>query len=162
MKVGFGYDLHPFMDGRKLILGGVDIPYKMGLKGHSDADVLCHAIMDALLGAAALGDIGEHFPDTDPAYKDMSSLLLLEKVVKKIVETGFTIINVDVTIVAEAPKMSPYKEKMVKNIADIMGVNSCSVNIKATTNEGFGSVGRSEVIVAYAVASIESKIIPEL
>ena len=157
MRVGFGYDLHPLVKGRPLILGGIDVPYEKGLQGHSDADVLCHAIADALLGAAALGDIGEHFPDTDPAYKDASSIQLLVQVGHKLKEAGFRIINVDATVVAEKPKLHAYKQAMVASISEALEITAADVCVKATTNEGFGPAGRGEVISAYAVASIESR-----
>ena len=154
MRVGFGYDLHPLVPGQSLILGGVHIPHERSLEGHSDADVLCHAIADALLGAAALGDIGEHFPDTDPEYKDVSSLALLKIVGEILLKAQYTIVNIDVTVVAEAPKLLPHKKAMVEKIASSLNLSSRDVSIKATTNEGFESVGRKEAIQAYAVASI--------
>jgi 2-C-methyl-D-erythritol 2,4-cyclodiphosphate synthase len=154
MRVGFGYDLHPLVDDRPLILGGVQIPYEKGLDGHSDADVLCHAIADALLGAASLGDIGEHFPDTDPKYKDAVSLLILGKVSEIIKESHYSIINVDSTIVLEKPRIFPYKKKMIKNIAEALRVNIEKVSVKATTNEKCDATGRGEAIVAYAVANL--------
>jgi len=155
MRVGFGYDLHPLVKGRALILGGIDIPYERGLQGHSDADVLCHAIADALLGAAALGDIGEHFPDTDPAYKDASSIKLLAQVRDKVNGAGFRIVNVDATVVAEKPKLNTHKEAMVASVSKALEITVNDVCVKATTNEGFGPPGRGEVISAYAVVSIE-------
>ena len=155
MRVGFGYDLHPLISGRPLILGGVRIPFQKGLDGHSDADVLCHAVADALLGAAALGDIGEHYPDTDSSYKDVSSLSLLEDIRNKISEAGYKIINVDATIVAEAPKLLSNRQDMIKRMAASLKIGQRDISIKATTNEGFGSVGRQETIVAYAVALLE-------
>lgn len=156
MRAGFGYDLHPLVKDRPLILGGIDIPYEMGLQGHSDADVLCHAIADALLGAAALGDIGEHFPDTDPAYKDASSIGLLARVGDKVKDAGFRIVNVDATVVAEKPKLQSHKKAMIMSVSDALDLSPSDVSVKATTKEGFGPEGRGEVISAYAVASIES------
>ncbi len=136
MRIGMGYDVHRLVEGRPLVIGGVTIPYALGLLGHSDADVLLHAIADALLGAAALGDIGKHFPDTDPAYKGISSLILLEKVGKLLEENMFYIENVDATIIAQAPKMRPHIDQMRENIAKALGVDIEQVNIKATTEEG--------------------------
>jgi 2-C-methyl-D-erythritol 2,4-cyclodiphosphate synthase len=156
-RIGFGYDVHRLVAGRKLMLGGVEIPGDKGLLGHSDADVLLHALCDALLGAAALGDIGKHFPDTDPQYKDISSLTLLEKVGELLVQHHFSIINVDVTIVLQQPKIAPYVETMRTNIAHVLRIAVNSVSIKATTNEGMGFIGTGEGAAAYAVASIQSK-----
>lgn len=157
MRVGLGYDVHALTEKRKLILGGVEIPHDKGLLGHSDADVLVHAIMDALLGAAALGDIGKHFPDTDNSFKDINSLILLEQT-KKILEThGFSINNIDSTVVAQSPKLSPFIEEMRKNISDILQIDISSVNIKATTTEKLGFEGRKEGISAFAIASIFQK-----
>lgn len=155
MRVGFGYDIHALVEGRPLIIGGIRIPFDKGLDGHSDADVLCHAIADAILGAAALGDIGEHFPDTDSAYKDISSLVLLGSVGEKVRRQGYRIIHVDSTIVAEKPKLSPYREKMIREVAAALNLDGGKVSVKATTNEGLGPPGRSEAIVAFAVASLE-------
>jgi len=155
MKVGFGYDLHPLVEGRPLILGGVRIPFDRGLLGHSDGDVVCHAIADALLGAMGLGDIGEHFPDTDPKYKNANSMDLLSQVVKKIQHAGFQVSHVDVTIVAESPKLSPYKFHIAQNLAPCLGVSLQHVSIKAKTNEKMDAVGRGEAIVVYAVALLE-------
>ena len=155
MRVGFGYDIHPLVTGRPLILGGVVIPFEKGLDGHSDADVLCHAIGDALLGAAAMGDLGEHFPDTDSAYQGISSLVLLGLIGKKLHEKNYNIINIDSTIVAEAPKLSPFREIMVKKIAEVLGLDGKSISIKATTNEKFGVTGRGEAIAAYAVVLVK-------
>ena len=157
MRVGFGYDLHPLVEGRPLILGGLNIHFEKGLDGHSDADVLCHAVADALLGAAALGDIGEYFPDTDPVYKDARSIDLLGRVGGLVRNAGFRIVNIDSTIVAEAPKLFPHRNTMRNNIADVLDLDMGSVSIKATTNEGFGSTGRGSAIAAYAVASIVQK-----
>ena len=150
MRIGQGYDVHRLAEGRKLVIGGVTIPYERGLDGHSDADVLLHAIMDALLGAAALGDIGLHFPDTDASYKDADSLWLLGLVGEKIKEQGFVIENIDSTIIAQAPKMRPYIEEMRKNIARALNIEASRVNVKATTEEGLGFTGRKEGIAATA------------
>ena len=155
MRVGFGYDVHPFVSGRPLILGGIQIPYLFGLKGHSDADVLIHAICDALLGAIAEGDIGRHFPDTDPQYRDIKSTLLLKKVLAKMREKGFHPINIDATIVAQKPKLSDNIPKMVREIANVLEIEAERVNVKATTTEGLGFIGREEGIAAYAVALVE-------
>ena len=155
MRVGFGYDVHPFVSGRPLVLGGINIPYLYGLKGHSDADVLIHAICDALLGAIAEGDIGRHFPDTDPQYRDIKSTILLKKVMDKVKGKGFTPLNVDATIVAQKPKLFEIIPRMVKEIADVLGIETERVNVKATTTEGLGFTGREEGIAAYAVALVE-------
>ena len=155
MRVGFGYDVHRFVSGRPLILGGIQIPYLFGLKGHSDADVLIHAICDALLGAIAEGDIGRHFPDTDPQYRDIKSTLLLKKVLAKMREKGFHPMNIDTTIVAQKPKLSDNIPKMVREIANVLEIEADRVNIKATTTEGLGFTGREEGIAAYAVALVE-------
>jgi len=155
MRVGFGYDIHLLVQGRPLILGGVEIPYLKGLSGHSDADVLCHAVSDALLGAAAIGDIGVHFPDTDNAYKGISSIALLEKVVSMIVSEGYRIINIDSTIVAQAPRLSSFRDTMRENIAKAAGISPLNVSVKATTNEGADATGRGEAIAVYAVAMLE-------
>jgi 2-C-methyl-D-erythritol 2,4-cyclodiphosphate synthase len=155
MRVGFGYDVHPFVSGRPLILGGIKIPYLFGLKGHSDADVLIHAICDALLGAVAEGDIGRHFPDTDPQYRDIKSTILLKRVLTKVREKGFRPVNIDSTIVAQKPKLSEIIPRMVKEIADVLEIETGRVNVKATTTEGLGFTGREEGIAAYAVALIE-------
>lgn len=154
MRVGFGYDVHRLVEGRKLILGGVEIPFSLGLLGHSDADVLVHALMDALLGAAALGDIGKHFPDKDPQYKGISSLLLLGKVKELLKEKGYFINNLDVLVVAERPKLAPYIEKMRTNMAEVLELDIDSINIKATTTEGLGFTGRGEGMAAHAVVTI--------
>jgi 2-C-methyl-D-erythritol 2,4-cyclodiphosphate synthase len=155
MRVGFGYDVHPFVPGRALILGGIRIPYLFGLKGHSDADVLVHAICDALLGAVAEGDIGKHFPDTDPQYRDMKSTILLRKVLTRVREKGFRPINVDASIVAQKPKLSDTIPRMVKELADVLEIETERVNVKATTTEGLGFTGREEGIAAYAVVLVE-------
>jgi len=154
MRVGMGYDVHRLVEGRKLILGGVEIPYEKGLLGHSDADVLIHAIMDALLGAAALGDIGKHFPDTDPAYKDADSLKLLEAAANLLREEGFEILDIDCVIAAQAPKLSPYREAMRENIARACGIATENIGVKATTTERLGFEGREEGISAEAVALV--------
>jgi len=154
MRVGFGYDVHPLVEGRPLILGGIKIPYLYGLQGHSDADVLLHAISDALLGAIAEGDIGRHFPDTDPQYKNIRSTILLKKVMTKMREKGFHILNIDATILAQRPKLSDHIPRMVKEIADVLEIETGRVNVKATTSEGLGFAGRGEGISAYAVALV--------
>ena len=156
MRVGMGYDVHRLVENRDLIIGGVKIPYEKGLLGHSDADVLLHAIMDALLGAAALGDIGKHFPDSDPAYKGADSLMLLKKVGELLSEEGYVIENIDSTIIAQRPKMAPHIEQMRRNIADTLGLDISRVNVKATTEEGLGFTGTGEGISAQAVALIIS------
>ena len=155
MRIGMGYDVHKLVEGRKLILGGVEIPYEKGLLGHSDADVLLHAIMDALLGAAALGDIGKHFPDTDPAYKGISSLKLLEHVAGLLEEHRFVIENIDATIIAQKPKMRPYIDRMRENIAAALQVELDQINVKATTEEGLGFTGNGEGISSQAVCMLE-------
>lgn len=156
MRIGMGYDVHRLAEGRDLIIGGVTIPYEKGLLGHSDADVLLHAVSDALLGAAALGDIGKHFPDTDPAYKGISSLLLLEKVGALLEENGFLIENIDATIIAQAPKMRPYIDTMRENIAKALGIEVNQVNVKATTEEGLGFTGVGEGISSQAICMLTS------
>lgn len=155
MRVGLGYDVHKLVEGRELILGGVNIPYEKGLLGHSDADVLVHAIMDALLGATALGDIGKHFPDTDPAYKGISSIRLLEHVGKLLDENGYIIENIDSTIIAQRPKMLPHIPTMRGNIAKALGVEVDQVNVKATTEEGLGFTGSGEGISSQAICLVE-------
>ena len=157
-RIGTGYDVHRLAAGRKLILGGVTIPYERGLFGHSDADVLVHAIMDALLGAAGMGDIGIHFPDTDPQYEGISSLLLLKKVGGMLTNKGYKINNIDSTIVCQAPKLRPYIAEMEKNIALYLGIPEDRVNVKATTEERLGFTGSGEGIAAQAAASIESMV----
>lgn len=156
MRVGMGYDVHKLTEGRKLILGGVTIPYEKGLLGHSDADVLLHAIMDALLGAAALGDIGKHFPDTDAAYKGASSVELLRQVGGMLEEKCYLIENIDATIIAQRPKLRGYMEQMVQNIAETLGLEEGQVNVKATTEEGLGFTGSGEGISAQAICSLSS------
>jgi len=155
MRVGLGYDVHKLVEDRLLILGGVDIPFKKGLMGHSDADVLIHAICDALLGAAGLGDIGVHFPDTDSKYKDISSMKLLAKTFQMLKASGFSILNIDTVIFAEAPKLSTHRSAMQQNIASTLKLDLTQINIKATTTEGLGTIGSGEGIGAMAVALIE-------
>ena len=154
MRIGMGYDVHRLAEDRKLIIGGVEIPYEKGLLGHSDADVLLHAIMDALLGAAALGDIGKHFPDSDPAYKGISSLELLSHVGGLIADEGYVVGNIDATIIAQEPKMRPYIDEMRKNIADTLDIDISQVNVKATTEEGLGFTGAMQGIAAHCVCLI--------
>ncbi|NBI08522.1 2-C-methyl-D-erythritol 2,4-cyclodiphosphate synthase [Colidextribacter sp. OB.20] len=155
MRVGHGYDVHRLTEGRRLILGGVDVPWERGLLGHSDADVLTHAVMDALLGAAGLGDIGRHFPDNDPAYAGADSLRLLEHVVGLLREQGYCVGNVDATVLAQRPKLAPHIPGMRDNLARVMGVDPGQVNVKATTEEGLGFTGSGEGMAAHAVALIE-------
>lgn len=155
IRIGHGYDVHRLVEDRKLILGGVDIPYEKGLLGHSDADVLLHAIADALLGAAALGDIGKHFPDTDEKYKGADSLVLLGEVVKLLGEKGYKVGNIDATVIAQKPKLMTYIPKMRENIAETLGVDIDFVNVKATTEEKLGFTGSGEGISAHAVCVIE-------
>lgn len=155
-RIGFGYDVHSLTTGRKLILGGVEIPSEKGLLGHSDADVLLHAICDALLGAAALGDIGKHFPDTDERYKGINSLKLLNHVLELLLKNGFTVGNVDSTLVLEKPKIASYVDTMRKNIATALRISVDAVSVKATTNEKLGSIGAGEGAAAYAVTIINS------
>lgn len=156
-RIGIGFDVHKFSEGRKLILGGVEIPSEKGLEGHSDADVLLHAICDALLGAAALGDIGKHFPNTDERFRNISSLILLEKTNHLINQNNFFVGNIDATIVAERPKLLPYIDEMRKKIANTLNIDVSQISIKATTSEKLGFTGREEGIVAMAVALIYSK-----
>jgi 2-C-methyl-D-erythritol 2,4-cyclodiphosphate synthase len=155
MRIGQGYDVHRLVNGRKLIIGGVEIPYGKGLEGHSDADVLLHAVCDALLGAAALGDIGKHFPDTDVAFKDIDSKVLLAAVVELLSKNNLRIVNIDSTIIAQNPKMRPYIDEMRKNIAEVCKVDIKMVNVKATTEENLGFTGREEGISASAVCLLE-------
>ena len=157
MRVGFGYDVHALVPGRRLFLGGIEIPYLFGLQGHSDADVLVHAICDALLGAIGEGDIGKHFPDTDPQYRDIRSTVLLKNVLHKAREKGFHLVNIDATLVAQRPKLSEFIPRMVKQIADVLEIEPGRVNVKATTTEGLGFAGRGEGIGAYAVALVEKE-----
>ncbi len=156
VRIGMGYDVHRLTKDRKLIMGGVEIPYEKGLLGHSDADVLLHAIMDALLGAAALGDIGKHFPDTDPAYRGISSMKLLGHVGRLLEEQCFLIENIDATIIAQEPKMRPHIDQMRQNIADVLCIDISQVNVKATTEEGLGFTGRKEGIASQAVCLLTS------
>lgn len=156
MRIGMGYDVHRLTQGRPLIMGGVEIPYEKGLLGHSDADVLLHAVMDALLGAAALGDIGKHFPDTDPAYRGISSMELLKHVGKLLEDGCFLVENIDATIIAQAPKMRPHIDRMRRNIADALKIDISQVNVKATTEEGLGFTGSGEGISAQAICLLAS------
>jgi 2-C-methyl-D-erythritol 2,4-cyclodiphosphate synthase len=151
-RIGQGYDIHRLVKGRRLIIGGVEIPFKKGLDGHSDADVVAHAIMDSILGAAGLPDIGSQFPDTDPAYKNANSMKLTENVKEKIADSGYSVGNIDVTIIAENPKLAPYIENMKSNVAKALGISPENVSIKATTGEKIGAVGRGEGVAAMAVA----------
>ena len=155
MRIGMGYDVHKLVDNRKLILGGVEIEYEKGLLGHSDADVVVHAIMDALLGAAALGDIGKHFPDTDPKYKGISSIELLKHVGKLLKENGYVIGNIDATIICQRPKLAPYREEMVQNVAKALEMETNQVCIKATTEEGLGFTGEEKGISSQAIALLQ-------
>lgn len=155
IRIGHGYDVHAFADNRKCIIGGVDIPYEKGLLGHSDADVLLHAVSDSLLGAAALGDIGKHFPDTDPAFKGADSIVLLQRVVELIHSKGYKVVNIDATVIAQAPKMAPYILRMRENIANALCLDVDCVNVKATTEEKLGFTGRKEGISAHCVCLIE-------
>ncbi len=154
MRVGLGYDVHKLVEGRDLIIGGVTIPHTLGLLGHSDADVLLHAIMDALLGAAGLGDIGKHFPDTDPAYKGISSIKLLEHVAALIEEKGYLVENIDATIIAQKPKMRPYIPQMEENIANALHITVDQINVKATTEEGLGFTGTEQGISSQAICAL--------
>ncbi len=154
-RTGIGVDSHAFAEGRALILGGVEIPYERGLAGHSDADVLTHAIIDALLGAAALGDIGQHFPDTDPTFKDADSLALLREVVARVAAAGWQAVHVDATVMMEQPKLGPYREAIRERLAAVLALRVGAVNVKATTGEGMGFVGRGEGAAAMAVATVE-------
>ena len=153
-RIGFGYDVHQLVEGRSLILGGLKIPHKLGLMGHSDADVLTHAIMDATLGALAMGDIGRHFPDEDPAYRDMESLLMLKRIVGWVQQKGFKVNNVDTTIVAQEPKLAPHILGMKEKLSEILDIGPDQINIKSTTTEGMGFCGRQEGMEAYAVVSL--------
>lgn len=156
MRIGTGFDIHPFVEGERLVLGGEEIPHTHGLKGHSDADVLIHAIIDALLGAAALGDIGSHFPPSDPALRGISSIVLLQRTAALLAQTSLRVGNIDATIVAENPRLSPYRETMQHNIATALGIDANQVNVKATTAEGLGSLGRGEGIAAQAIAAVDT------
>jgi 2-C-methyl-D-erythritol 2,4-cyclodiphosphate synthase len=155
MRTGIGYDVHRLVTGRKLILGGIEIPFEKGLLGHSDADVLVHAVCDALLGSVGLGDIGLHFPDTDPQYQDISSLTLLAQTNAMVRKKSFVICNIDTIIFAESPKIGPYRESMQKNLARALEVNASCINIKATTTEGLGIIGQGEGIAAMSVVLVE-------
>ena len=155
LRIGHGYDVHRLVEGRRLILGGVDIPWEKGLLGHSDADVLVHAIMDALTGASRLGDIGRLFPDTDPAYAGISSIKLLREVGRLLGEKGFEVVNIDATLLAQAPKVGPYRPQMAANVAEALGIDPEQVNIKATTEEGLGFTGDGSGMAAHAVVLLE-------
>ena len=155
MRIGMGYDVHKLTENRKLILGGVDIPYEKGLLGHSDADVLIHAIMDAILGAAALGDIGKHFPDTDPAYEGISSIKLMEHVAGLLRENGFEIGNIDATVIAQRPKLAAYIPQMRQNMADALGIEVSQISVKATTEEGLGFTGAGQGIASQAICLLK-------
>ncbi len=157
IRIGHGYDVHRFSENRRLVIGGVEIQYELGLLGHSDADVLLHAVCDALLGAAALGDIGKHFPDTDPKYKGIDSMLLLKHTTELLKCRGYTVGNIDATIIAQDPKMAPHIEKMCENIAECVGISKDFVNVKATTEENLGFTGRKEGISAHAVCVVCQK-----
>jgi len=157
MRVGFGFDVHSLVENRPLIIGGVNIPFEKGLQGHSDADVMAHAVADALLGAAGLGDIGEHFPDTEEQYKNFDSMVFLRDIEKKVNFEKYKISNIDITLVLQKPKVSEYKSQMENNIAQNLFLNSNQVNVKATTSEGLGFVGREEGVVCYAVALLLPK-----
>jgi 2-C-methyl-D-erythritol 2,4-cyclodiphosphate synthase len=154
-RVGFGFDLHPLVTGRPLVLGGVTVPFELGLGGHSDADVLAHAVGEALLGALALGDLGRHFPDTDPRYRGISSLALLEAVMALVRGRGGRLVNVDATVLAQAPKLAPLLPEMAKRLADTLGIEAGAVSVKAKSPEGLGLVGRQEGMAAMAVVSVE-------
>ena len=157
MKVGIGYDIHRLVTGRKLVLGGVEIPFEKGLSGHSDADVLTHSICDAILGALGKGDIGLHFPDTDAKYKDISSLILLGKVSEIMTEANFQVNNLDSVIIAQSPRLSPYVEEMKNNVSRVLNSSREVINIKATTNEGLGLIGQGEGIAAYTIVSLRER-----
>jgi len=157
MRIGIGYDIHRLTEGWKLVLGGVEIPYIKGLEGHSDADVMLHALCDALLGASGLGDIGKHFPDTDPKFMGVSSMGLLKDVFTMIVKEGFKVHNVDLVLIAEEPKISPFVEKMKDNISSVLKIDKNYIGIKASTNEGVGAVGRGEAIASYSVVTLIEK-----
>ena len=157
MRVGIGYDLHGFAEGRPLVLGGVEVPHPRGLRGHSDADVLTHAVIDALLGAAALGTIGEHFPDTDPRYAGVSSLVLLDATMRLVADAGYRVVNVDSVITAQEPRLQPHLGTMASTLAGRLGVEASCVAVKATSPEGLGAMGRREGIAAQAVALLETR-----
>ncbi len=156
IRIGHGYDVHAFAEGRKLVLGGVEIPFAMGLLGHSDADVLLHALCDALLGAAALGDIGQHFPDSDERYRGINSLILLKNTAELLTESGYRVVNLDCTVIAQAPKLMPHIQAMRKNIADTLNINISEVSVKATTEEHLGFTGAMQGIAAHSVCLIEA------
>jgi 2-C-methyl-D-erythritol 2,4-cyclodiphosphate synthase len=155
LRIGIGYDVHPLATGRKLVLGGVEIPFNKGLEGWSDADVLAHAVIDALLGAAALGDIGQHFPPGEPEYEGISSIFLLEQVVEKLEESGYKVVNIDATVIAERPRLREYIDDMRHNLSHVLGLEMENVSVKASTNNGIGDIGRGEGIAAMAVALIK-------
>jgi 2-C-methyl-D-erythritol 2,4-cyclodiphosphate synthase len=155
LRIGIGYDIHTLVPGRKLILGGTEIPFSKGLEGWSDADALTHAVMDALLGAAALGDIGQHFPSGEPEYEGISSIVLLEQIVEKLEERGYKVVNIDATVVAEKPRLREYIDDMRHNLSHVLGLDMDRVSVKASTNNGVGDIGRGEGIAAIAVAMIE-------
>lgn len=157
MRIGFGYDIHRLVEERKLFLGGIEIPYVKGLLGYSDGDVLLHALSDAILGAAAAGDIGEHFPNTDPKYKGIASSEIVKEVLMVIRGKGFLLKNVDLVILAEEPAVGPFKKKMLERLESLLGISADNISIKATTNEGVGSIGRGDAIAAYAVALLEKE-----
>ena len=156
MRIGMGYDIHRLVDDRKLFLGGIEIPFEKGLLGHSDADVLLHAVSDAILGAASLADIGKHFPDTDPQYEGISSIVLLEKVYDIVKEKGFSIGNIDITLICEEPKIGPYRDQITQNISKILNTDKDNINLKATTMEKLGPIGQQEAIACYAVCLLTS------
>jgi 2-C-methyl-D-erythritol 2,4-cyclodiphosphate synthase len=155
LRIGIGYDVHPLVPGRKLILGGTEIPFSKGLEGWSDADALTHAVMDALLGAAALGDIGQHFPSGEPEYEGISSIVLLEQIVEKLEERGYKVVNIDATVVAEEPRLREYIDDMRHNLSHVLGIDMDRVSVKASTNNGVGDIGRGEGMAVMAVAMIE-------
>ncbi len=157
MRIGFGYDIHPFVENRPLILGGVRIPYEKGLSGHSDADVIAHAVADSLLGAAGLGDIGEHFPDTEKKYENYNSMLFLQEIEKKVYFEKLEIVNIDISVVLEAPKIAPFKEEISRNIAKSLFLKPFQVNTKATRGEGLGFIGRGEGVVCYAISLLKPR-----
>jgi 2-C-methyl-D-erythritol 2,4-cyclodiphosphate synthase len=156
VRIGFGYDVHPLARGRRLVLGGVEIQHQLGLAGHSDADVLCHAIGDALLGAANLGDLGSHFPDTSPQFANVNSLLLLKEIARLLRENNYRVVNIDSTLLLEAPKVMPFADRMRQNIAEALGISPAQISIKATTSEKMGFVGRKEGAAAFAVVLVSS------
>lgn len=153
-RVGIGYDIHRLVEGRKLFLGGIEIPYIKGFLGHSDADVLIHALCDALLGAVSLGDIGEHFPDTDPKYQGISSLEFLKTVNRLVKKEGFSINNIDAVVIAQEPHLAPFKKKITQNLASVLGIEEDALNIKAKTNEGVDDIGKKEAVAAYVIVSL--------